>query len=76
MADKVELPIGLSLAFDIEFRPGATEDGDGYLARLEAKTTDPYKAGWRKRVVPTLGHIPIRMITGAGFEVVEPVRES
>lgn len=125
MADKVELPIGLALAFDIEFRPGTTGNGDGYRARvrwrdqqtrrrlsksetfrteddarnwlnefrvlaesgidpgtatrslaeygnavmdlalrgLEAKTTDPYKAGWRKRVVPTLGHIPVRMIT-------------
>ncbi|GAA3877181.1 site-specific integrase [Saccharothrix violaceirubra] len=30
---------------------------------LEAKTLDPYLAGWRKRVVPTLGHIPVRMIT-------------
>lgn len=25
---------------------------------LEAKTLDPYLAGWRLRVVPTLGHIP------------------
>lgn len=125
MADKIELPIGLSLAMDIEFRPGSSGDGDGYRARvrwrdketgkrpsrsetfktepeaqawlddlrvlaesgvdpatatksladygkavmdlalrgLEAKTTDPYKAGWRKRVVPSLGHIPVRMIT-------------
>ena len=30
---------------------------------LEAKTTDPYLAGWRKHVVPTLGHIPLNMIT-------------
>jgi hypothetical protein len=30
---------------------------------LELKTLDPYMAGWRKRVVPTLGHIPIRMVT-------------
>ncbi|ASO21049.1 integrase [Actinoalloteichus hoggarensis] len=30
---------------------------------LEKKTLDPYRAGWRKRVVPTLGHIPVRMIT-------------
>lgn len=33
------------------------------LRGLEAKTLDPYLAGWRKRVVPTLGHIPVRMIT-------------
>jgi integrase len=30
---------------------------------LERKTLDPYFAGWRKRVVPTLGHIPVRMVT-------------
>src|SRR4051794_24900419 len=30
---------------------------------LEGKTLDPYLAGWRKRVVPTLGHIPVRMVT-------------
>ncbi len=33
------------------------------LRGLEAKTLDPYRAGWRKRVVPTLGHLPVRMIT-------------
>jgi integrase len=30
---------------------------------LEAKTMDPYRAGWRLRVVPTLGHIPVQTIT-------------
>ncbi|QLY33976.1 site-specific integrase [Nocardia huaxiensis] len=30
---------------------------------VEAKTLDPYRAGWRRRVVPTLGHLPITMIT-------------
>jgi integrase len=30
---------------------------------LAAKTTDPYLAGWRKRVKPTLGHLPVRMVT-------------
>lgn len=33
------------------------------LRGLEGKTTDPYLAGWRKRVVPALGHLPITMIT-------------
>ncbi len=33
------------------------------LRGLEGKTLDPYLAGWRKRIVPALGHIPIRMIT-------------
>jgi integrase len=33
------------------------------LRGLEAKTTDPYLAGWRKRVVPTIGHIAVQMIT-------------
>src|SRR3712207_6717186 len=27
------------------------------LRGLEAKTTDPYLAGWRRRVVPSLGHL-------------------
>ncbi len=30
---------------------------------LERKTLDPYLAGWRKRVVPTIGRIPVRMVT-------------
>ncbi|WP_203723830.1 site-specific integrase [Actinoplanes teichomyceticus] len=30
---------------------------------LERKTLDPYLAGWRLRIVPSLGHIPMRMIT-------------
>ena len=30
---------------------------------LEGKTLDPYLAGWRKRVVPALGHLPIRMLS-------------
>lgn len=33
------------------------------LRGLERKTTDPYLAGWRKRVKPTLGHIPVSMLT-------------
>lgn len=33
------------------------------LRGLESKTTDPYLAGWRKRVVPTIGHLPVTMIT-------------
>jgi len=33
------------------------------LRGLEAKTLDPYLAGWRKRVVPALGHLPVRLIT-------------
>jgi integrase len=33
------------------------------LRGLERKTLDPYLSGWRKRVVPTLGHVSVRMIT-------------
>ncbi|MEU2875044.1 tyrosine-type recombinase/integrase [Streptomyces sp. NPDC014748] len=33
------------------------------LRGLELKTLDPYLAGWRTRVVPTLGHLAVRMIT-------------
>lgn len=35
---------------------------------LEDKTLDPYMAGWRKRVVPTLGHVPVRMITNGAVD--------
>lgn len=38
------------------------------LRGIEAKTTDPYKAGWRKRVKPTLGHIPVRMVTNGAVD--------
>ncbi|MEC3957547.1 tyrosine-type recombinase/integrase [Nocardia sp. CDC153] len=31
---------------------------------VEPKTLDPYLAGWRRRIVPTLGHLPITMISG------------
>jgi hypothetical protein len=44
-----------------------TEYGDTVMSLalrgLEAKTLDPYLAGWRKRVVPALGHLPVQMIT-------------
>lgn len=33
------------------------------LRGLEGKTLDPYMAGWRKRVVPSLGHLTVAMIT-------------
>jgi integrase len=39
------------------------EEWDLAMRGLEAKTMDPYRAGWRLRVVPTLGHIPVHMIT-------------
>jgi integrase len=38
------------------------------LRGLEVKTTDPYLAGWRKRVVPTLGHLPLTMITNGAVD--------
>ncbi|MFD4441647.1 tyrosine recombinase XerC [Nocardia sp. NPDC058519] len=38
------------------------------LRGLEKKTTDPYGAGWRMRVVPTLGHIPVGMITNGAID--------
>ena len=30
---------------------------------LEPKTLDPYLAGWHRRVVPTLGHLAVRMVS-------------
>lgn len=38
------------------------------LRGLEEKTTDPYLAGWRKRVKPTLGHIPVSMLTNGAVD--------
>jgi integrase len=35
---------------------------------LEEKTKDPNMAGWRKRVVPTLGHLAVRMITNGAVD--------
>ncbi|MGW4123478.1 site-specific integrase [Nocardia sp. NPDC004711] len=36
---------------------------DMAMRGLEPKTLDPYRAGWRQRIVPTLGHLPVTMIT-------------
>ncbi|MDF9816632.1 site-specific integrase [Streptomyces sp. SPB162] len=38
------------------------------LRGLEPKTTDPYLAGWRLRVVPSLGHIPVAMISNGAVD--------
>ncbi|MFF6961714.1 hypothetical protein [Streptomyces sp. NPDC008317] len=38
------------------------------LRGLEPKTTDPYRAGWRLRVVPALGHLPVTMITNGAVD--------
>ncbi|MCW2502205.1 MAG: integrase family protein, partial [Actinomycetia bacterium] len=35
---------------------------------LEGKTLDPYMAGWRRRVVPSLGHIGVRMVTNGAVD--------
>ncbi|MEV1010638.1 site-specific integrase [Streptomyces sp. NPDC049881] len=38
------------------------------LRGLEPKTTDPYLAGWRLRVVPSLGHLPVRMVSNGAVD--------
>ncbi|MCB8902082.1 tyrosine-type recombinase/integrase [Streptomyces sp. CB02980] len=38
------------------------------LRGLELKTRDPYLSGWRVRVVPALGHLPVRMITNGAID--------
>lgn len=38
------------------------------LRGLENKTSDPYLTGWRQRVVPMLGHLPVRMITNGAVD--------
>ncbi|SLF21714.1 integrase family protein [Mycobacteroides abscessus subsp. bolletii] len=40
-----------------------TANLDMAMRGLEAKTLDPYLAGWHKRVVPTVGHLAVTMIT-------------
>lgn len=36
---------------------------DTAMRGVEPKTLDPYRAGWRLRVVKSLGHLPITMVT-------------
>ncbi|MGH3539207.1 MAG: hypothetical protein ACRDQJ_13105 [Pseudonocardiaceae bacterium] len=38
------------------------------LRGLEDKTIDPYRAGWKLRVLPTLGHLPVRMVTNGAVD--------
>lgn len=38
------------------------------LRGLELKTRDPYLSGWRLRVLPSLGHLPVRMITNGAVD--------
>jgi integrase len=38
------------------------------LRGLESKTLDPYNSGWKLRVVPSLGHLPVRMITNGAVD--------
>jgi hypothetical protein len=38
------------------------------LRGLEPKTLDPYLAGWRRRVVPTLGHLAVSMVTNGAVD--------
>ncbi|OEU99262.1 integrase [Streptomyces qinglanensis] len=39
------------------------EEWDLAMRGLEHKTMDPYSAGWRLRVVPTIGHIAVQNVT-------------
>lgn len=45
-----------------------TTNMDLALRGLELKTLDPYLAGWRRRVVPALGHFPVRMISNGAVD--------
>ncbi|WP_446038129.1 tyrosine-type recombinase/integrase [Streptomyces sp. SID1121] len=45
-----------------------TTNMDLALRGLELKTLDPYLAGWRRRVIPALGHFPVRMITNGAVD--------
>ncbi len=39
------------------------ENWDLAMRGLEPKTLDPYRAGWKLRVVPTMGHVPVVSMT-------------
>ncbi|MFB7723132.1 tyrosine-type recombinase/integrase [Nocardia sp. NPDC056100] len=45
-----------------------TANLDLAMRGLAKKTLDPYKAGWTKRVVPTLGHIPVAMLSNGAVD--------
>jgi hypothetical protein len=38
------------------------------LRGLEGKTLDPYLAGWKKTLLPSLGHLPVRMVTNGAVD--------
>jgi len=38
------------------------------LRGLELKTHDPYLAGWRRRVIPSIGHLPVRTVTNGAVD--------
>ncbi|GGN04181.1 integrase [Lentzea pudingi] len=38
------------------------------LRGLEDKTLPPYVSGWKLRIVPALGHLPVRMITAGAVD--------
>ncbi|MEU6172404.1 hypothetical protein ABZ832_10770 [Streptantibioticus parmotrematis] len=38
------------------------------LRGLQPKTTDPYLAGWKLRVVPSLGHLPVPAVTNGAVD--------
>jgi integrase len=38
------------------------------LRGLEPKTIDPYLGGWRLRVIPALGHLPVTMVTNGAVD--------
>ncbi|MGW5751277.1 site-specific integrase [Nocardia rhamnosiphila] len=40
---------------------------DTAMRGVEPKTLDPYRAGWRLRIVPTLGHLPLSAANNAGL---------
>ncbi len=38
------------------------------LRGLETRTHDPYLAGWKPRVVPSLGHIPVPLVSNGAVD--------
>lgn len=67
LVEAAQAGINLSLA-TMPLADYGTANMDLTLRGLELKTLDPYLAGWRLRVVPSLGHLPVRMITNGAVD--------
>ncbi|MEU5974636.1 hypothetical protein [Streptomyces sp. NPDC047315] len=63
------VPLGVRVASDIEHHPNRPSPHRARVRWFDpVSTLDPYLAGWRRRVVPALGHFPVRVITNGAVD--------